>query len=308
MTFATGPTRRGEVEWRSNVANPGQSVETFKLRSGASLVLCDFGTGDTHPFRYTEPEDTFGVGFHLQGGARFYMECGTFATNALNVWATGAPRGSTSSFKLPRDGFRTASIRFDPEAASEWFEDGRALQGELQDTLERAHDCVGAVRLPSLIPKSVARLQSMFTTGYGGAARRLYLESCVLELVATQIVRPTEPIERQSNAHRRHRHRLFAARDHLDQNFCEPPTISELAKIVGTNEYTLKRGFRETFGTTIFAYVSRRRMDHATWLLHQGMSVSSAAREVGYECPRSFAAAYRRHVGHAPSVARSASI
>ena len=102
----------------------------------------------------------------------------------------------------------------------------------------------------------------------------------------------------------RHREKAFAARDHLDSRLQNPPTIAELSRIVGTNEFTLKQAFRETLGTTIFAYVSRRRMEHATMLLRQGMSVSSAAEEVGYGCVRSFSAAFRRHIGCPPSVIR----
>ncbi len=296
--------RRGEVAWQSNRSETGQTVETLSLQSGASLILSSFDAGEGHQFQYTEPADVFGIGFHLKGGARFDMERASFATEALSIWAIGAPKGSTSFFTLPAPGFRTVSIRFDLDAASAWFEDGKALTDKTREALGRARDSVGVTRLASLSARSITRLQSMFASGYGGAARRLYLESCVLELIAAQIVQPMGFQSDRRYAHTRHRTKLFAARDHLDQDFRDPPTISELAKMVGTNEFTLKRGFKEVFGTTIFAYVSERRMEHATWLLRQGMSVSLAAREVGYDCPRSFAAAYRRQLGHTPSAVR----
>lgn len=104
----------------------------------------------------------------------------------------------------------------------------------------------------------------------------------------------------------RHREIVFAARDHLDSQLQNPPTIAELSRIVGTNEFTLKQAFKATLGTTIFAYVSRRRMAHATFLLQQGMTVSLAAQEVGYGCVRSFSAAFRRQTGSPPSAIRRA--
>lgn len=290
--------------WGAPLPGADQSVETLELRSGATLILSRFDAGAPRSFSFVEPEDTFGFGFHLRGGARFEMENCGFATHALDVWTCAAPRGSTSRFVLPEHGFRTVSIRFEPHVAEEFFADGLALPKEARDILRRVREQTGIARLAPLTGAAVTRLETMFTTPYSDAARRFYLESCALDLLAGQVASLSGGARHQRRVRPRHRDKAFAARDHLDSRLQNPPTIAELSRIVGTNEFTLKRAFKETVGTTIFGYVSRRRMEHATFLLQQGMTVSSAAQEVGYGCVRSFSAAFRRHVGCPPSAIR----
>ena len=87
--------------WEAPLQSAGQSVETLELRSGATLILSRFDPGAPRSFSYTEPEDTFGFGFNLRGGARFEMDNCRFVTRASEVWTSAAPRGSTSQFVLP---------------------------------------------------------------------------------------------------------------------------------------------------------------------------------------------------------------
>ena len=290
--------------WAAPLRGGDPSVESINLRSGATLILSQFGAGQARRFRYTEPEDTFGFGFHLQGGTRFDMEGCHFETRESDVWAAGAPCGSTSDFVLPSEGFRTVAIRFDPECAEDFFAGGTALPSGVRDILRRASEDTGVERLGKLSAVSVSRLQSMFATPYCGVARRLYLESCAFDLLAGQVVSLSGQDIRPGRVKRSHREKALAAREHLESQLQNPPTIAELSRIVGTNEFTLKQAFRETLGTTVFGYVSRRRMEHATFLLQQGVTVALAAEEVGYRCVRSFSAAFRRQVGCAPSAIR----
>ena len=296
------PPERWEVLLRS----AEQSVETLELRSGATLMLSRFGPGAPRSFTFTEPEDIFGFGFHLRGGARFQVENCHFDTRPLEVWTFGAPRGSKTEFVLPSDGFRTASIRFQPQTAEEFFAEGLSLPGRARKILRRVQENVGMARLAPIDAAAMKRLETMFTTPYSNAARRLYLESCVFDLLAGQVASLPGAAGNPCRVQPRHREKVLAARDHIDGHLQNPPTIAELSRIVGTNEFTLKRAFKETLGTTIFAYVSRRRMEHATFLLQQGMSVFSTAQEVGYECARSFSTAFRKQMGCPPSVIRRA--
>lgn len=298
----TAPAR----QWKSRAQGAGVTVESVELRSGLSLILSRFAPGQDRVFSYTEPADMFGFGFHLLDGARFRLEAAHFETRALDVWACASPRGSMSRFVLPSGGFRTVSIRFEPAVAEAYFDGGRALPGDASALFKNAHESAGAVRLKSLTPLAAERLRSMFETGYGGAARRLYLESCALELLAAQL--SEYPVETPSRAAilPQHRQNAVAARDYLDRHFQNPPSVCELARVVGTNEFTLKRTFKALFGTTLFGYVSAKRMAHAQLLLRDGTPVATTARAVGYECVRSFSAAFHRQTGQRPSSVRRA--
>ncbi len=51
------------------------------------------------------------------------------------------------------------------------------------------------------------------------------------------------------------------------RNISNPPSLIELARQVGINECTLKRGFRQIFGNTMFGYLHDYRMEQARQLL-----------------------------------------
>jgi len=78
--------------------------------------------------------------------------------------------------------------------------------------------------------------------------------------------------------------------------------LLELARLAGLNDYKLKLGFKELFGTTVFGYVRALRMDEARKILEQGEgNVSEAALMVGYHNISHFAALFRKTYGYNPS-------
>ncbi len=95
--------------------------------------------------------------------------------------------------------------------------------------------------------------------------------------------------------------RIHAAAESLKRQLENPPTLPALAREVGLSETTLKRGFHQVFGTTPFAYLRARRLEHAHALLAAGeATVLEAAAVVGYSNPSNFAAAFRRQFGVNP--------
>lgn len=88
----------------------------------------------------------------------------------------------------------------------------------------------------------------------------------------------------------------------LDREFILPPTITELARRVGTNETTLKQCFKKELNTTIHQYILLQRMIKAADLLSaQSYSVSHIAHEVGYSNHGHFASAFKKEFGCTPS-------
>lgn len=277
----------------------GPQVETISVRPGFDIVLSQFSGANECLFHHAEPEDVFGIGFHLLGGARFELGRGRFETCPLEVWAAAAPRGGCSNFSLPAQGFRTVSLRFELPVATDLLARHGADAEPIGDLVRHARERTAFARLSPLDHEAAALVETMFGNRYASSARNLFLESCALGLLAAQVharSRGADPIVVPL-----HRDRMHAARRHLDAHLVDPPTIVALARLVGTNEFTLKRAFKQIFGQTVFAYVRQRRMERAAVDLHAGLPVRDAALAVGYECPRCFADAFRRHFGVLPS-------
>lgn len=49
-----------------------------------------------------------------------------------------------------------------------------------------------------------------------------------------------------------------------------PPSLSELSRIVGINEFKLKKKFKEVFNMTVFGYLADYRLGIARSLLEDG--------------------------------------
>ena len=101
---------------------------------------------------------------------------------------------------------------------------------------------------------------------------------------------------------------LHAARAYICEELEQAPTIAQLAHRVGVNTSKLKAGFRLLFGSTIFEYTIRVRMERALALLREGeSSVADVAAQVGYQHAPSFSAAFQRFYGCSPRQARQSS-
>jgi AraC-like DNA-binding protein len=87
----------------------------------------------------------------------------------------------------------------------------------------------------------------------------------------------------------------------LDQNFAEDHTLNDICRYCYLNEFKLKKGFRERFGTTVFGYLRLKRMEKAKALLTDGAkSVIEIANNVGYTNASHFARAFRQVYGVNP--------
>jgi AraC family transcriptional regulator, transcriptional activator of the genes for pyochelin and ferripyochelin receptors len=192
-------------------------------------------------------------------------------------------------------------ITFDAENSHLPLPLERLRQGNEGD---RFHQSLGRIT-----PAMQTALQHILQCPYQGATKRLYLESKVLELLALQIHQWTEHTLSSNEASRPLRpddiERLYHAKDILLQNADSPPSLMDLARQAGLNDYKLKRGFRQVFGTTVFGYLQIHRMDQAKQLLaDSSLSVAGVAQRVGYTSQSRFCDAFKRQFNLSPRAYR----
>lgn len=100
--------------------------------------------------------------------------------------------------------------------------------------------------------------------------------------------------------------KLFEAKEIIVNKIDNPPTITQLSKLVNLNEYKLKKGFKEIFGTTVFGYIHSNRMNLAKrLLLDTNMSAKEIAYETGYSSPQHFSKAFKKEFGNTPDSIRN---
>lgn len=88
-------------------------------------------------------------------------------------------------------------------------------------------------------------------------------------------------------------------------DFTGRSTLSDLARLVGTNECYLKRQFKSMFGMSVRAYQRKIRMEKANHLLlNTDMSIEDISTRLGYKHTTHFTATYKKNYGVTPGEAR----
>lgn len=151
-------------------------------------------------------------------------------------------------------------------------------------------------------PAQLAVIREMQQCMYDGGMKRMYYESKILELFLMQVAQA----ERQGGGlpvtiKPYDIDKLHAARHFIQENMLSSFTLEQVSRAAGLNEFKLKKGFRELFGTTVFGYLNELRMHHAReLLLGKGTAVQEVADILGYAEPHSFTKVFKKFFGYLP--------
>ncbi|MFN7165825.1 MAG: helix-turn-helix domain-containing protein [Pannonibacter sp.] len=152
---------------------------------------------------------------------------------------------------------------------------------------------------------SVQRLlRQMYDTPIDGYLARLHLASLGYAVLA-ELGGILGASRTCSPASRRQRDLAMALREYLDRHVTSLPTVPDMAEQFATNESTLRRAFKTTFGVSITVYVRTELLKQAQMQLRDGrQQIAEIAYRCGFSSPANFSSAYRRHFGHPPGTER----
>ena len=227
-------------------------------------------------------------------------------------------------------------IEMPPELLTSFFpgKDGKMLP---QLTFLAKENDWQTLLFPKTNPVIIGVAQQIINCPYQGTAKRMYLQGKIIELMALQLAPfladregtneltlvpdSTGDATRCSSGSRQGRYasaspsvsqlpprlkrdtiaKIYHAKEILQVRLEYPPLLSELAQQVGVSESTLQRGFQMLFGTTVFGYLTQKRMEQAHHLLlDNNLTVAEVANIVGYAHLGHFAAAFKRKFGITP--------
>ncbi|ADB35217.1 transcriptional regulator, AraC family [Kribbella flavida DSM 17836] len=100
---------------------------------------------------------------------------------------------------------------------------------------------------------------------------------------------------------------VAAAIAYVEANLARPLTVPELARVAGISHNHLTRLFHAEIGTTVVAYIRRRRLARARHLLVAStLSIPAVAASVGIPDLQAFNKACHRELGGSPRAVRNA--
>jgi AraC family transcriptional activator of pyochelin receptor len=286
-------------------------MQAFSLMPGMNLHIADFTPSETieQKFETTSPVLRF----------YFYISvCGSWELKSpyrhgSQNWVTYTDKLSSVFFYPELEGRISlparcrqshVSIYITPDLLNNYLGDYfTRLPDNLRDISEGCMDngYHHSGPLPGLMDRAIGDLMAC---PYTGPARRLYMESKVVELIAhkiAQICLPDAGPPLLSDLSSQDMERIRHARDLLCRDLENPPKLHDLARSVGVNHCKLNIGFRKMYGATVFGYLRRMRLLEARRLIDQGdMNVTEVALSVGYNSLPSFSKAFADFFGIPP--------
>lgn len=285
------PEPLGQGYWRN-----------IQLRQGLELTIGDLQLRDRMVTKHPEQERQW-LEYHFHFSGAHEDRRASIGSGEYGFYGIGLDPKRTSDCS-GRQPYLEVIVNMKPELLYS-FTSNR--EGQLPPRLQswiRQPDweqyCCSGSATPAM--QTIAR--QILQCPYQGIAKRLYLESKALELMAVLI---TQEIERQDGASNPDAlkpdvvDRVRLAREILLQRLDNPPSLINLAQQVGLNSRALKEGFRTCFGKPTFAYLHHYRLEQARQLLEtKEMKVAEVAAAVGFNNQSYFAEAFRRKFGFNP--------
>jgi len=208
-----------------------------------------------------------------------------------------------------QDGIEIVTLAFTKERFLELAENndhvlarlGEDVAGDRVVFLNREHNQPITMQMLKVLDE-IKRCQ------FQGGIKKLFLQSKALELLALQCDQYEKTSISLAEAmliSATDKEKIFYARDLLVNAVQQPPSLRELSRMAGLNEFKLKTGFKKVFNTTVFGYLNDHRLEQARQLLQQEQkSLSEIAGELGYSSPQHFSHAFSKKFGMSPGKLR----
>lgn len=160
-----------------------------------------------------------------------------------------------------------------------------------------------------LTPRMQQVIDEIRTCGFQGGIKKLFLQSKALELLALQCQQFETMRDRETTSAWKPTpadvQKIYLARDILLHDLGNVPSLSNLSRLTGLNEFKLKSGFKKIFGNTVFGYLSEHRLELSQqWLREGEKNLTEIAADAGYSSLSHFSNAFRKKFGVSPGKMR----
>ncbi len=282
----------------------------YQLKCQPGLILVISRQYPSTAFSISYEEETTWVSLFFILGERSFIQYHSQeqeSTYCLNQgYLTYSRNCNRGLLHLPANPFCIIGIMMEP-----WFikRFSQRIAGEFArkiETMLAIQKQGGGFRCPVFMTPSIhVCIHEILGCTYVDARRHLFLESKTLELMRFGFdqLNPDKgqgvscfDFETDSPDF------VHKARDIMISDLKNPPSLTELSRMVGVNRTTLSQCFRKVYGVTTFNFLRTFRLEESKRLLQAGnRSVTEVAFEVGYAQQKTFSKEFKKYFGDTPS-------
>lgn len=195
----------------------------------------------------------------------------------------------------------TFGIQFDKDTFLQFAGGGNDALKRMAESVDLGKAFMASSSWGGEDPLLFGALHDIRSCGMESEMKRLLVESKVVEILDRQTT-CLNSLNLTASLSRKERSQMYAARDFVMANLQQPPALKAVAQAAGTNEFKLKRGFRQLFGKSVYAFLQAERLKLAARCLQtQSSPVAHIALDLGFSSPQHFSRAFRQQFGTPPA-------
>lgn len=201
----------------------------------------------------------------------------------------------------------TFGIQFPTELFISYTENASDTLKWFSDNILKGNSVMFSERWGAITSPIQQVIRQIIDCRYSGELKRLFLLSKSIELLVLSAEACHEARQQKDTLlkSKSDQEKIIAVRDLVNERLHSPPSLSEIAREVGLNEYKLKRGFKATFNNTVFGYLTEQRLHLARkYLQDTTKTVAEIAYDLGYNTPQYFNYAFKAKFGVTPDSVR----
>ena len=202
----------------------------------------------------------------------------------------------------------TFGVQFPKELFIKFTQNASETLKRFSEDIIAGRSCILSEKWGAINSPIQQSIQQIIHCRYKGDLQKLFLLSKSIELLvlSAEACSLSENRKDRFIKNGRDREKIIAVRDLINDRVSDPPNLSEIARAVGLNEYKLKRGFKETFNTTVFGYLTDQRLHLARQFLQDTeKTAAEISNELGYSTPQHFNNAFKKKFGITPFSVRN---
>lgn len=168
------------------------------------------------------------------------------------------------------------------------------------DRLTVKHGVLKYFKYTDVLKSMISTFYEIFKTDF--ELKEDMLDS-IAEDIAFEIIRSnTQAFDEDKFKPRVYHKGLQVVCDYINNNYSEPMTIDNLAKMSGMSKYYFISSFKEFTGLTPMEYVIRFRLSKAKFYLEfSDYKIQDIAQKVGFNSTTAFTHTFTRYIGVTPS-------
>ena len=271
--------------------------------NGIHIGYGDLSLHQTTSVKFLSNFETVEMHFTLEGHTftreAFSSKTYEFGNGQHNIFYVSGFKGTSD---WAQGGMKIFEVNLLPKFFTRYLPNGHVMFKNFRQAIDQKSNALLGSRNYPINAQMFLVIHEILRCDRAREFKKMFLESKVIELLLLQLEQIAAFDGRPlSNLAHRDIEKMYEVRALLLKNMSHYHSLQTLAAAVGTNEFTLKKGFKEVFGKTVFQYLNELKMDHAREkLIKDDLSVAEVSAIVGYKNPQHFSTAFKRHYGITP--------